>query len=215
MKPYFGLHWLMLIARWRFREIQGIEYLPRSGSFILAGNHVGSADPAFIFAEVYSHVRRPITFVAMDLVTRMVGRRTARAWLHLVEKDEAAPDACLADLRRELEAGNPVGIFPEGMRNSAPFVLPGKTGVARLALWSGAPVIPFGFQGPATWSFNQGLRAFLTPRKDMVLRIGAPISFPKTPDEQITKELLIRTTRAIMDPIGLLSNRPSPFPPPA
>ncbi len=215
MKSYLGLHWLIPIARWRFREVQGTEHLPRFGPFILAGNHVGSADPAFIFAEVYSHVRRPITFVAMDIITHMIGKKFARRWVHLVEKDEAAPDACLVELRRELEAGNPVGIFPEGMRNSAPFVLPGKTGVARLALWSGAPVIPFGFQGPATWSFNQGLRAFLTPRKDMVLKIGAPLRFPKTPDEQITKELLIRTTRAIMDPIGQLSNRPSPFPPPA
>jgi 1-acyl-sn-glycerol-3-phosphate acyltransferase len=97
------------------------------------------------------------------------------------------------------------------MRNAAPFLLPGKTGVARLAHWTGAPVVPFGFDGPSTWTFNQGLRASLAFRRDMFLRIGKPLAFSVVPDEQLTKDLLVATTRQIMTAIGELAGRPSPY----
>lgn len=211
MKNYRGLHWLIPLAKRRFREVSGLDYLPKSGPFILAGNHVGSPDPVFIMALVYEHLRRRITFVSVDLVVNLVGKRIARKWLGLVEKIEDFPEQCLEELRDVLAAGEPVGIFPEGMRNSAPFLMPGRTGVARLAHWSGAPVIPFGFQGPATWTFNQGVVAFMSWRKDMILRIGKPLIFPKIADERLTKDLLVQTTREIMNSIGQLSGRPSPF----
>ncbi len=211
MTRYLGLRWLIPLLSRRFRVLEGLEHVPRTGPFILAGNHVGSPDPIFVTAAVYGATHRSIVFIAFDKAVQAFGNRLAHGWLGMVKKTEERPGDALIPLRRELEAGRPVGIFPEGMRNAAPFLLPGKTGVARLAHWTGAPVIPFGFDGPSTWTFNQGLRASVAFRRDMALRIGAPLHFPKIPDAQITKLLLTQTTRTIMERISELAGRPSPY----
>ena len=154
MKRYKGLKWFLRLGQRRFQEISGLENLPKSEPFILAGNHIGSPDPIFIMSLVYFTIQRPVIFLAFDKVVNFFGKKRAYDWLGAIGKDEDRPAECLKYLKMELENGNPIGIFPEGMRNSAPFLMPGKTGVARLAHWTGAPVIPFGFAGPATWTFN-------------------------------------------------------------
>jgi len=212
VKRYAGLtQWLMPLLANRYHTLTGLENIPASGPYILAGNHVGSPDPMAVMAAVYRHTRRAVVFVAYDNVVRAFGKKLAYNWLAIVEKVENRPNECLDVLRRELENGQPVGIFPEGMRNAASFLLPGKTGVARLAHWTGAPVIPFGFTGPSTWTFGQGFRATLSLRRNLALRIGEPLVFPKVPDAEITKALLTQTTRTIMTRIGELAGRPYPY----
>ncbi|RJO59210.1 1-acyl-sn-glycerol-3-phosphate acyltransferase [Candidatus Parcubacteria bacterium] len=211
MKRYFGLKWFMRLGQRRFREVAGLENLPRFGPFILAGNHIGSPDPIFIMSIIHSVLQRPVIFLAYDKVVNFFGKKIAYNWLGVIGKDEERPGESLKYLKIELENGNPVAIFPEGMRNSAPFLMPGKTGAARLAHWTGAPVVPFGFQGPATWTFNQGVYATLLFKKDMRLRIGRPLHFQKIEESKITKDLLIHTTHEIMAIIGQLADRPSPY----
>ncbi len=211
MKRYAGLHWLIPLLAKRFKVLEGLENIPPSGPCILAGNHVGSPDPIFIGAATFQYTGRPITFISYDRAVHVFGERRAYAWLGMVKKVEDRPSEALTTLRRELEVGNVVGIFPEGMRSAAPFLLPGKTGAARLAHWTGAPVVPFGFGGPSTWTFNQGLRATLAFRKDMSLRVGKPLTFPVIEPEHLTKEQLLKTTRTIMAAIGVLAGRPSPY----
>lgn len=211
MKRYAGLNWLLPFFTRRFYTIEGLESFPKTGPYILAVNHIGSPDPMFIMAVVYRHTRQPVAFVVYDKLARVFGKKFGYRWLGMVGKNESRPHECLQQLRRELEAGNPVGIFPEGMRNAAPFVLPGKTGVARLAHWTGAPVIPCGFQGPFTWTVMQAIRASLSSRRNMSLRVGKPLVFPVVPADRVTKELLVQTTRKIMAAIGELAGRPSPY----
>lgn len=211
MKRYAGLVWLMRLYLRRFRELTGVAYLPHIGPYILAGNHVGSPDPLYVGSAVYLHTRRSVIFLAYDKIAKNLGRNIAYQWLGAVDKNEGNLAASLLPLRHELEAGNPVGIFPEGMRNAAPFVLPGKTGAARLAHWTGAPVIPFGFDGPFTWSVAEGVFAALSWKRNLRLHFGAPLLFPKIPDDQLTKEKLTETTRTIMQRVGELAGRPSPF----
>lgn len=211
MKRYAGLHWLLPLLAKRFKVLEGLENIPRSGPCILAGNHVGSPDPIFIGAAVFQHTHRSATFIAFDKAVQAFGERRAYEWLGMVKKVEDRPGEALVALRHELEVGNIVGIFPEGMRSAAPFLLPGKTGAARLAHWTGVPVIPFGFDGPSTWTFNQGLRASLAFRRDLVLRVGKPMTFPVVNPNDVTKDLLVQTTRTIMAAIGELAGRPSPY----
>ncbi|MEK7639732.1 MAG: lysophospholipid acyltransferase family protein [Patescibacteria group bacterium] len=211
MKRYAGLNWLLPLFTRRFHTIEGLENFPKTGSYILAVNHIGSPDPMFIVAVVYRFTHQPVIFVVYDKLIKVFGKKFGYEWLGMVEKNENQPSECLVQLRRELEAGNPVGIFPEGMRNAAPFVMPGKTGVARLAHWTGVPVIPCGFQGPFTWTVSQAIRASLSPRRNMALRVGTPLIFPKRTENQITKDLLTSTTRTIMVAIGELAGMPSPY----
>ncbi|MEK7570173.1 MAG: lysophospholipid acyltransferase family protein [Patescibacteria group bacterium] len=211
MKRYAGLLWLIRLYQRRFRVLSGLEHLPRTGPYILAGNHVGSPDPLYVASVVYFYTRRSVVFLAYDKIAKKFGHDIAYQWLGAVDKKEGNLAASLLPLRQELEAGNAVGIFPEGMRNAAPFVLPGKTGVARLAHWTGVPVIPFGFDGPFTWSVTEGVRAALSWKRNLRLHFGAPLHFPKIPEDQLTKEKLTETTRTIMQRVGELAGRPSPF----
>lgn len=211
MKRYAGLVWLMRLYQRRFRELTGIEHIPQQGPFILAGNHVGSPDPLYVVTAVYLHTHRSVVFLAYDKIAKTFGHTIAYQWLGAVDKNEDHLATSLAPMRKELEAGNAVGIFPEGMRNAANFLLPGKTGVARLAHWTGAPVIPFGFTGPFTWTFGQGLSAALSWKRNLDLHFGAPMYFAKISDEHLTKEKLTETTRAIMTRVGELAGKPSPF----
>ena len=211
MKRYAGLNWMLPFFIRRFHTIKGLENIPKTGPYILAVNHIGSPDPMFILAVIYQRTRRPVAFVVYDKLTQVFGKKFGYRWLGMVGKNEDRPSECLPQLRQELEAGNPVGIFPEGMRNAAPYVLPGKTGVARLAHWTGAPVIPCGFQGPFTWTVVQAISASFSSSRNMALRIGEPLNFPKISEDQITKDLLTHTTRTIMARIGELAGRASPF----
>lgn len=211
MKRYAGLRWLLPFFIRRFHTIEGLEHLPKIGPYILATNHIGSPDPMFIMAVVYRHTRQPVIFVVFDKLIQVFGKEFGYRWLGMVGKNEDRPSECLLQLRQELEAGKPVGIFPEGMRNAAPFVMPGKTGVARLAHWTGAPVIPCGFNGPFTWTVGQAIRASFSSRHNMALRIGTPLIFPKLTESQITKDLLTQTTHTIMTKIGELAGMPSPY----
>jgi 1-acyl-sn-glycerol-3-phosphate acyltransferase len=211
MKRYAGLTWLMRVLARRFRVLEGMENIPRTGPCILACNHVGSPDPIFIMSAVYMHTHRSVSFVTYDEVVHVFGSRVAYSWLGMVKKEEDKPGECLAIMRRDLAAGHAVGIFPEGMRNAAPFVLPGKTGVARLAHWSGAPVVPLGYTGPFTWTVSQAIWSSLSPLHNMNLRIGQPMSFPVIQPENLTKDQLVHTTRTIMAAIGELAGHPSPY----
>lgn len=211
MKRYAGLQWLMRLYQRRFRELTGIEHIPPHGPFILAGNHVSSPDPIYVVSAVYLNTHRSVVFLAYDKIAKTFGHTLAYHWLGAVDKNENHLASSLDPMRKELEAGNAVGIFPEGMRNATSFLMPGKTGVARLAHWTGAPVIPFGFTGPFTWTFWQGLSAALSWKRNLCLQFGTPLHFPKIPNEQLTKEQLTETTRIIMARIGDLAGKPSPF----
>lgn len=211
MKRYAGLTWLLPFFTRRFHTIEGLEHIPKTGPYILAVNHIGSPDPMFIMAVVYRHTRQPVVFVVYDRLIQVFRKTFGYQWLGMVGKEEHNPSACLEQLRKELEAGVPVGIFPEGMRNAAPFVLPGKTGVARLAHWTGVPVVPCGYTGPFTWTVAQALWASLSPQRNMALRIGEPLRFPRLPADELTKDLLRATTDKIMRRIGELARRPSPY----
>jgi 1-acyl-sn-glycerol-3-phosphate acyltransferase len=93
---------------------------------------------------------------------------------------ESPIDACC----RFLSQGKSIGIFPEGTRNSsADTLLPGRPGIGRLVLSSGAPVVPVGIAFPA------GKRLGRVPRIGRCeVRIGKPISFT-TEREALVEQL--------------------------
>src|SRR6185436_9159675 len=74
-----------------------------------------------------------------------------------------------------LRGGSVVGIFPEGRVNDEPSMLRGRTGVARIALAAGAPVVPLGLWGTQTRWPRSGLRWRLLLRPRVAVEIGAPV----------------------------------------
>ena len=151
----------------------GREHIP-SGKVILAANHRSFLDP-FVIGLC---VRRPIYFVAK----RELFENRLIAWvlnclgafpIRRGESDEESVQTALALLDR----GEAVVIFPEGTRRrSGPLKEP-KRGVGRLALESGAPVVPVAVAG--TERARRGWR--IRPVR-VTIRCGRPLAYPRIED---------------------------------
>ncbi|MFI6820831.1 lysophospholipid acyltransferase family protein [Micromonospora sp. NPDC050187] len=169
--------WLRLIFR---PHVEGFAHLPATGPVILASNHLSFSDSIFLPLIV----PRRVTFVAKaeyftgkgikGWLTRLffVGTGTLPIDRSGGRAAQAALDAQLAVLR----SGGVAGIYPEGTRSPDGRLYRGKTGVARLALESGAPVVPVvmlnldEIQPPGK----------LVPKVAQVrIRFGAPLDFSR------------------------------------
>lgn len=133
------------MLRWR---VNGSRNIPRSGPTILAANHLSHIDPIAVIAAA----RRTTHYLAKDghfknPLTRFVMKATGQIE---TQREQGGSDA-LASAATVLESGKALGIFPEGTRSKRtepPFLLPGKTGVARLAAaYPHASVVPIALVG--------------------------------------------------------------------
>lgn len=137
-------------AVWR-PTVTGLEHVPATGPVILASNHLSFADSVVIPIVV----PRPVAFLAKsDYFDRPgVKGRLAKAWyvglgaLPVDRDDSKAAIASLDTALGVLAGGGAFGIYPEGTRSRDGRLYRGRTGVAQLALTSGAPVVPVGLRG--------------------------------------------------------------------
>lgn len=127
-------------------RVEGKEHVPHSGPVILASNHRSFLDSLFIPLLI----SRRVTFVAkaeyfddkrVAWFFRGVGQIPIR------REGGSASERALESATAVLEAGGVFGIYPEGTRTRDGRLHRGHTGVARLALRTGAPIIPVGIIG--------------------------------------------------------------------
>ncbi len=126
--------------------IEGAENLPLDGPAILASNHLSFCDSFFLPVMV----PRRVTFLAKAeyFTTPGIKGRLSRLFMGgvgMVPLDRDDRDAATAALRtgvRLLSKGALLGIYPEGTRSPDGRLYRGKSGVARMALEAGVPVIP-------------------------------------------------------------------------
>lgn len=129
---------------WRMERTGAFDELPRRGPLILAANHASFLDPWFIGAVV----PRPIC----NLITRAwydkspVWRGFFRSW-GCEPVRPGVPRETVEALRRRLERGEACCIFPEGRISRDGRIQRFRSGVARVAAASGAPVVPLGLRG--------------------------------------------------------------------
>ncbi len=135
--------WLKLVFR---PHVEGAENVPLTGPAILASNHLSYADWLFMPLTL----PRRVTFVAKAEYFTTPG---LKGWFQRfffsgsgqVPIDRSGADAAAGALlaaKKILEQGELFGIYPEGTRSHDGRLYRGKTGVARLALETGVPVIP-------------------------------------------------------------------------
>ncbi|GLZ79013.1 1-acyl-sn-glycerol-3-phosphate acyltransferase [Actinorhabdospora filicis] len=143
LKYVFVGWWLRLLYR---PKVEGLANIPKTGAAIVASNHLSFSDSIFLPLVV----PRKITFIAKaEYFTgkglKGIFSRFFFTGVGAIPVDrtggKAAADA-LSTGKRVLAEGGLFGIYPEGTRSPDGKLYRGKTGVARLALETGARVIP-------------------------------------------------------------------------
>ena len=169
-------------AVWR-PTVEGLDKLPATGPVIVASNHLSFADSMVIPIVA----PRQVVFLAKrDYFTgRGIKGTLQRGWftgMGMVPVDRDDTKAALASLDTALEVlgrGEAFGIYPEGTRSRDGRLYRGRTGVAHLALTSGAPVVPVGLVGTENL---QPVGSTLPRLADVTVRFGDPLSFREAYD---------------------------------
>jgi 1-acyl-sn-glycerol-3-phosphate acyltransferase len=195
---------LLLLTR---QDWQGEEHLPREGGAVVVTNHVSHFDPLAFAHFLYDNGRLP-RFLGKEALFRVpvLGTllRGAQQIPVLRESDNAvqAYSAAVESVRR----GELVAIYPEATitRDPALWPMAGKTGAARVALETGAPVIPIAQWGPQEVLAPYGKSLRLFPRKTMHLRAGPPIDLSEFDGQPVDAELLRAVTEKIMQSLTAL-----------
>ena len=121
-------------------KVEGLEKLPKKGSYILVANHVTNVDALAVAYFVYRVLRRAPHFLAKESLFRIpvIGRILLAAGQIPVYRSGHRNDAPMRAANSYLDAGHSIAIFPEGTLTRHPDLWPmrGKTGAVRLAMKS-------------------------------------------------------------------------------
>src|ERR1700744_1711214 len=161
-------------------KVEGLEHIPQSGPAMLASTHLAVA-ASFYLPLV---VRRRITFLAKaEYFTGTGLKGWFSRWFYsttgqvpIDRGDADAAQAALNTAERILGEGKLLGMYPEGTRSPDGRLYKGKTGLARLALQTGVPVIPVAMIGtnvvnpPGTTMLRFGR---------VTVRFGKPMDFSR------------------------------------
>lgn len=183
-------------------RVEGQDHLPKSGPVILAANHRSFLDSIFIPMIV----RRRVTFVAKaeyfdDPKTAWFFRAVGQ--IPIRREGGSASEGALAAARGVLEDGGVFGIYPEGTRTRDGYLHKGKTGVARLALSTGAPIVPVGLIGTDECQPTDAKLPRLF--RKVTIRFGPPLAMGHYVGREDDRLVLRQITDELMFEIGELS----------
>jgi 1-acyl-sn-glycerol-3-phosphate acyltransferase len=188
-------------------QVRGSEHIPRRGGAILASNHLAVADSFFLPLMI----RRRLTFLAKREYFTTPGLRgwlkrrffSAAGQVPIDRSSGSAAQAALATGVRLLASGKLLGIYPEGTRSPDGRLYKGKTGVARMALEAGVPVIPVVMVG--TDKVSPAGTKMWRPHP-VEIRFGAPLDFSRyaglAGDRFVERSLVDEIMYSLMDLSG-------------
>jgi 1-acyl-sn-glycerol-3-phosphate acyltransferase len=191
-------------------EWRGAENVPATGGVILAANHISHADPLTLCDYVLHHLHRIPRFLAKDTLFRgngIVARTVRGAGQIPVHRRTANASLALSDAVAALDRGECIVIYPEGTVSRDPEKWPmlAKTGVARLALLSGAPVVPVGQWGAQRLvdTYRSKKIHLLAPTR-LQVTTGPPVDLSPYAGQELSGEVLRAATADIMRAITVL-----------
>ncbi|MFE0379767.1 lysophospholipid acyltransferase family protein [Streptomyces inhibens] len=189
-------------------KVEGMERIPATGPVILAGNHVTFIDSLFLGLVV----KRPVYFIGKDeYVTGKGLKGRLMAWFFTstgmipVDRDGGHGGvAALMTGRRVLEEGKVFGIYPEGTRSPDGRLYRGRTGIARLTLMTGAPVVPFAMIGTDKVQPGGKGRPRIAP---VTIRFGEALDFSRYDGMDRDRYVLRAVTDEVMSDVMELSGQ--------
>lgn len=189
-----------IIKLW-IKEVNGLQNVPKKGSFIIAANHTSYMDH-FMMSILVPYLNRKIHFLAKKEHFEGFFKRAWHTYTGAIPIDrQKGGKETLKWAIEALEEGKIIGIHPEGTRSLTGKLQKAKTGVARLALLSKAPVVPIGLIG----TFEILPKGKYIPKfKKAAMNIGKPMHFTEYHNKKINKKILREVTDKIMKEIARL-----------
>ncbi|HEX7405093.1 MAG TPA: lysophospholipid acyltransferase family protein [Candidatus Nanopelagicaceae bacterium] len=187
------LFWKYLGLKFTFT---GEENIPRTGGAILAINHVGYLDFALTGTAALP-AKRYVRFMAKKEIFDNKLAGPLMRGMHHINVDRANGSASFVAALRALKSGEVIGIFPEATISTSFEIKELKTGVVRLAMGAGVPIIPtivWGSQRIWTKGVRRNLRRKRVP---VTIAFGKPISVQRDEDPAAA-EIALRETMISM-----------------
>lgn len=182
------------------KEWRGLEKLPDTG-FIVVTNHISEIDPLAVGHPIY-RAGNTLHFLAKDSLFRvpvlgLALRRTNQ--IPVNRGDRAEVGRSLEVAATVLDDGGAIVIYPEGTLSRDPDYWPmrAKTGAARLALTTGAPVIPVTHWGVQDFLPPYGKRPKLLPRQKYTLQVGEEVDLDDLRSQPMSRTVLAGATQRI------------------
>ena len=209
---YYGLFKHVLLGPWLsayYRPwAEGLEHIPDDGAAILASNHLAVADSFFLPLVM----KRKVVFLGKSEYFTGTGIKgyATRSFMEGVgtipvhRGGGRASEAALRTGLQVLQSGELLGIYPEGTRSPDGRVYRGKTGVARMAIEAGVPIIPVAMVGT---DVAQPLGQKVPSRVDIGVRVGEPLRLTAYAGRQEDREVLREVTDEVMRAIQALSGQ--------
>ncbi|HET6482236.1 MAG TPA: lysophospholipid acyltransferase family protein [Actinoplanes sp.] len=191
---------------WTSRTWLSSENIPRSGGVIIAPNHVSHFDPLVVAHFIYGTGRWPRFLGKASLwKVPLLGGFLRKVQQIPVERGSVEAVKSLDMLIEAVQQGGVVVIYPEGTTTRQPELWPmrGKTGAARLALVTGAPVVPVANWG-AEQIFDPRTSKLRFRRTPVTVIAGKPVDLSRWAGEAPSRAVLEQMTEAIMQDVSLL-----------
>ena len=185
----------------------GGEHIPRTGGALLACNHVSDVDPIYDVAFTISHGRMPRFLAKAELWRIPLVRNVMAGGGHIpVQRASTRAADAYKEAIEALRRGEVVVFYPEGTFTADPdgWPMKAKNGIGRIALVTGAPVIPV-----ANWGTQDVLppdsgRPRLFPRRRVTIVAGPPVDLERWRGGPRTRTALDAVTGAIMADVTAL-----------
>ena len=189
-------------------KVEGLQHIPEDGPAILASNHLSFSDSIFLPLVL----ERRVTFLAKAdyfTGTGIKGWLTAAfmrgaGQLPIDRSGGKASEAALAAGLKVLDSESLLGLYPEGTRSPDGRLYRGRTGVARMALSAGVPVIPVAM---IDTDKAQPTGQLIPNIRQIGIKIGQPLDFSRYEGMEGDRFVLRSVTDEIMYDLMQLSDQ--------
>ena len=193
------------------------QAIPKSGPVIFYSNHVSYIDALVLAQMLFENGRAP-RFIGKEAVFKIpvVGWVLYKAEQIPVKRESNSAAVALSEAISALELGHAIAIYPEGTltRDENLWPMTGKTGAVRLALVSGAPLIPVAQWGDHEILAPYSKRLRIFPAKQVTLKVGQAIDLSKwaakADDQNAMEEATNHVMKILAKMVGELRNEPAP-----